>query len=584
MCIAKATHRYSIGVAAILTVITMALSACATTPQVVEVPREVQVVEKIEVVKEVENIVTPTPGPVEEYADASDVQVFTTTWARKWPAPSPLYAGGEHQTWTHVLYQPCFNLDEDLNLMPGYCQSFEGNENHTSYTVTLVEDAVWSDGTPITAQQVADWYNYITKPTADPPHERPQDVIGSVKGFKSVQSGDAEAIEGIVVIDEHTLRFDLEIPNRLFPFHLATKWAGVARADEAAADPEYFNKTPTSSGPFMLASHITEGGLTEMVKNPHWWGTEPMLEKIVIRNTGDDMASGLLFESGQVDDCWCGDDTIFPIIKRLGEDQVKIRSQHFPLYFELLFSVVTEPANDPKVREALVHSVDYETIVDAIIKPINPDLHGWIRGLNESLPCYTPEKSEFLTLDVERAKAALSESSYGSAEALPPIRITTNTTWPVMVNVVEAVIEQWRVNLGITNVQIVTSLEHLTSDETVALKRISAAFFIPDQANFMYSLWHSDSSQAQHPWMDGYKNENVDALIEEAQQLLPDNPRYCEALIEAEMDALSDYVILPLWIWPFASKSRAWVNNIRWNNQQQLYSIWTEPLTYISEH
>jgi ABC-type transport system substrate-binding protein len=169
MCIAKATHRYSIGVAAILAAITMALSACATTPQVVEVPREVQVVEKIEVVKEVENIVTPTPGPVEEFADASAVQNFTTTWARKWPAPSPLYAGGEHQTWTHVLYQPCFNLDEDLGLMPGYCQSFEGNENHTSYTVTLVEDAVWSDGTPITAQQVADWYNYITKPTADPP-------------------------------------------------------------------------------------------------------------------------------------------------------------------------------------------------------------------------------------------------------------------------------------------------------------------------------------------------------------------------------------------------------------------------------
>ena len=73
MCIAKATHRHSIGVAAILAAITMALSACATTPQVVEVPREVHVVEKIEFVKEVENIVTPTPGPVEEFADASAV-------------------------------------------------------------------------------------------------------------------------------------------------------------------------------------------------------------------------------------------------------------------------------------------------------------------------------------------------------------------------------------------------------------------------------------------------------------------------------------------------------------------------------
>ena len=50
---------------------------------------------------------------------------------------------------------------------------------------------------------------------------------GPVKGFNSVQYGDAEAIEGIVVIDEHTPRFDLEIPDRLFPFRLATRWAGV---------------------------------------------------------------------------------------------------------------------------------------------------------------------------------------------------------------------------------------------------------------------------------------------------------------------------------------------------------------------
>jgi len=41
-----------------------------------------------------------------------------------------------------VLYQLCFNLNEDLGLMPGFRQSFEGNKNHTSQTVTLVEDAI----------------------------------------------------------------------------------------------------------------------------------------------------------------------------------------------------------------------------------------------------------------------------------------------------------------------------------------------------------------------------------------------------------------------------------------------------------
>ncbi|MCY4413027.1 MAG: hypothetical protein OXC27_21420 [Caldilineaceae bacterium] len=60
-------------------------------------------------------------------------------------------------------------------------------------------------------------------------------MIGSFKGVKSAQYGDAEEIRGIVVIEEHTLRFDLEQLNRRFPYHLATRWSGVRQNQFASS-------------------------------------------------------------------------------------------------------------------------------------------------------------------------------------------------------------------------------------------------------------------------------------------------------------------------------------------------------------
>ena len=56
-----------------------------------------------------------------------------------------------------------------------------------------------------------------------------------VKGVKSAQYGDAEEIRGIVVIEEHTLRFDVEELNRRFPSHLATRRAGVRQNQFASS-------------------------------------------------------------------------------------------------------------------------------------------------------------------------------------------------------------------------------------------------------------------------------------------------------------------------------------------------------------
>ena len=56
-----------------------------------------------------------------------------------------------------------------------------------------------------------------------------------VKGVKSAQYGDAEEKQGIAVIQELTLRFDLELLSRRFPSHLATRWAGVRQNQFASS-------------------------------------------------------------------------------------------------------------------------------------------------------------------------------------------------------------------------------------------------------------------------------------------------------------------------------------------------------------
>ncbi len=116
------------------------------------------------------------------------------------------------------------------------------------------------------------------------------------------------------------------------------------------------------------------------------------------------------------------------------------------------FRQTNEPTNDPNVRKALALAVDQEQVFKAAF-PLEGEAVMATGFIDPDLPCQDAEMTWYKQ-DIEAAKAALAASTYGSAENLPQLlRVTPRGTNAELNRGMEDVVEYWRQNLGITNVE-----------------------------------------------------------------------------------------------------------------------------------
>ncbi|MCX7708088.1 MAG: ABC transporter substrate-binding protein, partial [Anaerolineae bacterium] len=225
-------------------VLSTVFGACAApTPQVVEkiVEKQVekvvtQVVEKPVIQTQVVEkavVVTATPAPTVAGADlAADqtIHYVTRGFSRMDPAPE----GGFGRFIIAYLFMPLFVHDNKHNIMPWLATGYEVNADMTVYTVKINPKAVWSDGSPVTAQEAKDYWTYALDPKA---------CIGCyfglftgfgdvVEGAREIIDGKGTELTGVVVKDEKTLEFRLKASDPIFPHRLALFDAGFAKMED----------------------------------------------------------------------------------------------------------------------------------------------------------------------------------------------------------------------------------------------------------------------------------------------------------------------------------------------------------------
>jgi peptide/nickel transport system substrate-binding protein len=154
---------------------------------------------------------------------------------------------------------------EDLSPEPGLAESWVEEEPGRRYTYTLREGLRWSDGTPLTAEDVAwnvntardqEWANYIT-------------TVGDLT---------AE------VVDDRTVTIVSSDPDPKLPtlgISLVPKHIWEEHADPDTID-TYDALDGVGSGPFTIAEYRSEQSLT-MVANEHFHGGRPAVDRIIFR-------------------------------------------------------------------------------------------------------------------------------------------------------------------------------------------------------------------------------------------------------------------------------------------------------------
>jgi peptide/nickel transport system substrate-binding protein len=511
-------------------------------------------------------------------ADAADDQVLHLATGSNQDASftfTPLQGGGDQQNWQTLMWMPPMYFNENLELKPGVFDTWKPNADFTVWTFTIDKRAKWSDGTPITTADVKGAWELMAMPTTR--HGRIKGYIGKVKGFDDVNTEKTKDMAGLVAKDDHTIEVTLEVADPLFNWRLATTHMNPVKAEQAKAAPEEFWKPenkPAVSGPYMLESYNPDGGEATLVKNPNWWlGEGQYLDKITFKFVPQGDTVTTMVQNNEVDA------SLVPLsrsfAKQIPDFFRPIKAFGFNTFW---LATTVEPTDDPNVRKALALAVNS----DDVFKAAFPE--GGAQPAKQMLdPDFTCIDKNFTgyKYDPAAAKAALAASKYGSADKLPKLRVTPRGAAPELNRALETVVEFWRQNLGITNIEFKALPTEFGPDATkINLSRDDVVIRFPDTATYMWTAADSAGPIAKEMLL-GYKNPDLDKMLEQALATPVDDPKRCDLALQAQRTFLNDYPLLLIGIPETTLNARDYVKNYAKGPDVTLIEPWK---IYIAKH
>lgn len=204
------------------------------------------------------------------------------------------------------VFEGLYRIGPENTPIPGMAESHEVSEDGTVYTFKIRKDAVWSNGTPVTAHD----FEYAWKRAINPETQAIYSYLMlDIKNAANVQTeedplyGKVEEI-GIKALNDETLEVQLNAPIPYFislttyaPFFPLNKEFTESQGDQYAleADNMIYN------GPFMMVSWQHGQGWT-FVKNESYWDKDTVkLTKITQKIVKDTATAVNLYEAGEID-------------------------------------------------------------------------------------------------------------------------------------------------------------------------------------------------------------------------------------------------------------------------------------------
>ncbi|MFC1803628.1 ABC transporter substrate-binding protein [Thermoproteota archaeon] len=287
-------------------------------------------------------------------------------------------------------YQNVFNrlvrIDQiSLEIVPDIALSWIISDDFKTYTFTLAE-ANWHDGEPFTSADVKWSYD---------------DVLNR-KGYYFEE---LDHIEEIETPDDRTVTFRLERADNAFLYTIAFNRGPVILPKHLyeGTDPltNPYNLDPIGTGPFKFVRWI-KGSHIEYEANLDYFKGRPYLDKIFNRYISSDSAYLLALKSGEVHVALASEPP-FSALPDLEQDpNIDIGVIPASIILHVGFNLLREPYNDIRVRQAIAHAVDVETINDLAYLGFNhenPFAYGevgflpWSFNPNAKMPEYNIEEA-----------------------------------------------------------------------------------------------------------------------------------------------------------------------------------------------
>ena len=437
------------------------------------------------------------------------------------------------QTWINkyamdLEFLPLMDLNGDLEFAPALADSIT-TEDNIHFNVHIDEQAVWSDGTPVTAEDVA----YTVLRLASPVVANPTLMLYAFEGTDDagfVEEG-AESMEGVQAIDEKTVQFTSKYPMALTTFqntyasyiHTMPKAVLETIPEAELTTADWFNHPDVVSGPYFLTGYDVDHYVTYEANENYWKGA-PKINKLNIKIVdSSQILSGL--QTGEIDIAHPTMTAIpqqdYESIEALENVEVVYGS---PITNQSVF-VQTANITDARVRQALVYAIDRQLIVDQLLQG-----HGEIvDGFLSSASPFFDETIEPMAYDPDKAKALLEEAGWDGSQTL---RFYVNSGDGTFVNAAQLLAAQWSmvgINVEVTTVDIAT-LMTLAGSMDYDMFAVQYTYAPVDPYPDVAWLLGGEGS-----WT-GYADDEVNAALEETQTADGiDQIRECYSLIDRKM-------------------------------------------------
>ncbi len=335
----------------ILLVFVFVLTACGGGPVATEAPAAEQPQAPA---------ATEAPKPTEAPPAASKTVTFI--WTQEFDTLNYLYSNMWFSSITLQLWNcSAWDFDENNNPQLVLAKEMPSGENGgisadgKVITIKLREDAVWSDGTPLTADDFIFTYKMTVDPANTVASQHPYDKI------VSVEAPDKYTV--VTTFAEPFAPWQTSIWKSILPAHVLQpvydKDGNINSAD--------WNRNPTvGCGPFVL-DKWESGSFARFIVNEKYWLGRPKLDEIFIRFVPDDASQIAALKTGEGDLGTFISWSDVPDLEAAGIAILQANSGYNEGFYFNLGEKGHVGLKDVKVRQAIAYGIDRESIVKDLL-------------------------------------------------------------------------------------------------------------------------------------------------------------------------------------------------------------------------
>jgi len=308
------------------------------------------------------------------------------------------------------VYEGIYRLDENNDPQPaGAAEMAEVSDDGLTYNIKLREDAKWSNGDPVTA----DDYVYGWQRTVDPETASEYAYLyGYVENGDDIIEGDKDPSElGITAVNDYELEIKLDTPTPFFDNLLAFASFFPQPQEVVEEKGEDYAKTGDDSvynGPFTLTEFEGAGSDTEWsyTANDEYWDKDSVnLDKINVSVVKESSTGLNLFQDGQTDDVVLTGELAQ---QNANDPEYQSVKEARTSYIELNQEDEDSPFRNKDLRLALSYAIDRESLVDQVLGDgsvastnllpeetgKDPDTNEDFTEVSDSTLEYDPEKAQ----------------------------------------------------------------------------------------------------------------------------------------------------------------------------------------------